>query len=557
MKVIFSLLLLCTVIALMLFGAFFYLSKNPHARLYSIYRELSLKFDIWSPIKRKGFQNVIERSGIKRYPHTTGASWRDINQDGYLDLFILGGPGKRMLYLNNGNGTFTDVTERTGIGAFSWPWSAVFGDYNNDGCPDLYIVNGGGSKGEPGLQDALYRNNCDGTFTDITGRAGIRDKLNGRGAAWADYNSDGYLDLYVANYGSIADDGTWVAQPNILYENNGNGTFTDVTKKAGVIGMANCPNEVRKNKSSLHHPNKMHQKNAYQPIWFDYDGDGKIDLFVATENGVSPLYRNNGNGTFQDVTYAAGLCTMGTNMGVTVGDYDNDGNLDIYTTNAGQNYLWRNNGDGTFSEISRKSGVANTLSLGWGTEFLDYDNDGHIDIFVANGSTATPSANLWDSDLGEFKLDKLFKNRGDGTFSDVSLMEGIEGNDAKEAAAVGDYNNDGFVDILVLSSAYTDLALHRLYQNQGNKNHWITIQLVGTKSNRDAIGAKILLTSGGRTQIREIISGSSYVSQSSLWQTFGLGLASRIDTIEIKWPSGTIQQLQNIKADQKIVVIEQ
>jgi len=499
------------------------------------------------------FLDVLDNSGIKREEPLTGAAWADYDSDGFLDL-LLGGKTTK-LYHNNGNGTFTDATKKSGI-LFGPTKAGVFGDYDNDGCPDLYLT-------AFGLRtDSLYRNNCNGAFTDVTKKSGIKKELyNGFGAAWADFDNDGYLDLYVTSYGiaKVSDTNELLLightnEPNVLYHNNRDGTFTDVTDKAGVSGMTTCSAFALKLvKGTL--PKGWPYKESYQPIWFDYNNDGEIDLFIATDAGISPLYQNNGNGTFTEVTKEAGLCRGGTGMGVTVGDYDTDGNMDIYITNVGANYLWHNNGDGTFSEMGAEAGVADPLTIGWGTGFFDYNNDGFLDLYSVNG-TVSRRAGISNPEIGKVMLDKLYKNNGVGTFREVAASEGIIGDYSKEAAAFGDYDNDGFTDVVVLTSYFTGDSRSHLYKNQGNKNHWITIQLIGTKSNRDSIGARITLTANGKTQIREVVSGSSYISQNSLWQTFGLGKTNKVDEIEIRWPSGIKKVLRNIKTNQKLIITE-
>ena len=496
------------------------------------------------------FKNVIEDSGITLNRGTWGAAWADYDGDGWLDLTLFAGRGNLLLYKNRGDGTFTDVTERTGIeppGAFAV--AGAFGDYNNDGCPDLYLAQGGWLRGESGVpSDMLYQNNCDGTFSTITKEAGIKNLYYGIGVAWADYNNDGFLDIYVANRGSIDKEGVYVYEPNILWRNNGDGTFTDVALELGVTGVASSCLDSSRYLPEIPSDAQKLKKMAFQTVWFDYNNDNLPDLFVATEELPSPLYRNRGDGTFAEVTAEAGLCRSASNMGVAVGDYNNDGFIDLYVTNEGANYLWRNNGDGTFRQDANILGVEDAKSLGWGTEFLDYNNDGYLDIYVANGRI--PERNII------LRFDKLYKNKEGEEFLEVASLEGIKGNTITRAFAFGDYNNDGFVDLFVGSSPFANRINHRLYQNQTNKNNWFTVQLIGTKSNRDAIGARIVATIGSVRQTREVRSGASYASQNSLWQTFGLGSASIVDTLKVHWPSGARTEIHNIGANQKIVIIE-
>lgn len=497
-----------------------------------------------TPLK-PAFLDVLDDAGIKRETHLTGAAWADYNNDGFLDLLLTG--DRVRLYRNNGNGTFMDIAQKSGI--VSMPTTnGVFGDFDNDGCKDLFLV----GFVQP---NRLYRNNCNGTFNDVTNKAGIKSaSYHGYGAAWGDYDNDGYLDIYVADYGYNKPNDIYVSEPNILYRNNRDGTFSDVTEKAGVSGATNCADFARKRLPGA--PQGWPYKESYQPIWFDYNNDGKIDLFIATDAGISPLYRNNGDGTFTEVTKEAGLCRQGHGMGVTVGDYDNDGNLDIYVTNTGVNFLWHNNGDGTFSEVGAELGVADPRTLGWGAGFFDYNNDGNLDLYAVNGWVPVPPRGYIDPEIGKLKVDKLYKNNGDGTFVQVASDEGIYGDYSKEAAAFGDYDNDGFTDVFVATSYYISDIRHHLYKNQGNKNHWITIALIGTKSNRDSIGARITLTVNGKKQMREIIAGSSFIAENSLWQTFGLGKTNKVDEIAIRWPSGMKKILKNVEVNQKLIIAE-
>ena len=326
------------------------------------------------------FADVIETSGIKREVGLRGVAWADYDNDGYLDLLITG--QKTRLYHNNRNGTFTDITEKAGIFPKS-STAGIFGDYDNDGCKDIFFV------GYDDQANSLYHNNCNGKFTNVAEKAKIKKTAyRGFGAAWADYDNDGYLDLYVASYGiPTFDPRSLISQSNVLYHNNKDGTFSDVTEKAGVDGFTNCGEFIRK--YTVGAPEKWPFKESFQPVWFDYNNDGKIDLFIATDAGISPLYRNNGDGSFTEVTKEAGLCRGGTGMGASVGDYDNDGYLDLYVTNVGSNFLWHNNGNGTFSEVGADAGVVNPLTLGWGANFFDYDNDGYLDLYSVNGTVSS------------------------------------------------------------------------------------------------------------------------------------------------------------------------
>ncbi len=499
------------------------------------------------------FSDVLDLSGIQRQKQPAGVSWVDFDNDGKLDLLV-SGIGIH-LYHNNGDGSFTDVTTKAGLEG-KRATVAVFGDYNNDGCDDLFMAfKQKKIPGTSGTPYSLYKNNCNGTFTEVKNAFPKgTEAWHAFGASWADYDNDGLLDLYISNYGYQVSGKEYQSEPNILFHNNGDGTFTDVTEKANVSGNSKS--------CDLTDPwalqNKITggpYKESYQPVWFDYNNDGKVDLFVANDSGVSPLYRNNGDGTFTDATKDSGLCRLGSSMGVAVGDYDNDGNLDLYVTNTGANYLWHNKGNGTFEEIAAQMKIADPLSIGWGANFFDYDNDGNLDLYVTNGTVAGQE-NIWDPNIGKQKIDRLYRNNGDGSFTDVAQSEGISGDDPKEAAAYADFNNDGFLDIYVATTDKINSQKERLYKNSGNKNHWLTVKLTGEKSNKDAVGARIILKSSGKTQIREVKTGSSFISQNSLWQTFGLGSAVKIDAVEIHWPSGIKTILHDIKPDQNLVVNE-
>jgi len=498
------------------------------------------------------FINVAEKSGLA-ISLSNGASWGDYDSDGNLDLLTAKG-----LYRNQGDGTFAPA----GINAKFLQAPGVFGDYNNDGCPDIYIVRSGDSPSldAKAFPDVLFKNNCDGTFTDITEQAGIRNLYHGVSASWADYNNDGYLDIYVLNRGILLGGALDVLtipykfEPNILYRNNGDGTFTDVTDEAGADGLLDC-DEYKNDPNGL--VRKM--KVPFQPLWFDYNNDNRIDLFLVSDSYTSPLYKNNGDGTFTQVTKESGLCfhERKSNMGAAIGDYDGDGSLDIYVPNGGDNYLWFNNDDGIFTDVAKEAG-ANELGYGWGTEPLDFDNDGDLDIIVVNGNNRLRAKYYDVPELKHNDLDELLRNNGDGTFSSVGQSEGIvHGNKIAYSVAVADYNNDGFPDIFIPIAGERHLAATSLlYKNRGNANHWITIQLIGTQSNRDGIGARITVRSGDKTQIREVITGTSYLAQTSPWPTFGLGASGNIDTLTVRWPSGIVQTFRDIPIDQKIIVKE-
>ena len=520
------------------------------------------------------FHHVHGGSGQKYFVETMGAgcAFFDCDSDGDLDLYAVNGaplpefvgnetPTNR-LYRNNGDGTFTDVTKRAAVGDTGYGTGCATGDYDNDGDLDLYVTNYG-----PNL---LYRNNGDGTFTDVTEHAAVGDSHWGSGCSFLDYDNDGDLDLYVANYLDYSLDDPRIdlipyivdyhgtrpsdlktyphphnfnGAPDRLYRNNGDGTFTDVADAAGVANF---------------------EGKSLGVVVTDYDDDGDPDLYVANDMVGNFLYRNNGDGTFTDVGLISGV---GYNengqeeggMGVAAGDYDNDGWMDLIVTNfQHETYtLYRNNGDGTFTDVSFASGTGRVTRpyLGWGVGFFDYNNDGYSDLFAANGHVQDNIEKL-DGSTSYPQRNLLFCNNGDGTFADASLKsgDGMRLVKASRGTAFGDYDNDGDVDLFVLNSnERADL----LRNDGGNQNNYLTVRTVGTVSNRDGIGARVRVVSGRLRQVKEVRSGSSYLSQNDLRVHFGLGSRSTVDTLMIRWPSGTVQVLKNIPVNRVWTVTEQ
>ncbi|HID94786.1 MAG TPA: CRTAC1 family protein, partial [Candidatus Latescibacteria bacterium] len=454
------------------------------------------------------------------------------------------------LYRNNGDGTFTDVTREAGVGDTSFGMGASAADYDNDGFIDIYVTNFG--------PNILYRNNGDGTFTDVTEAAGVGDDGLGVSSAFFDYNNDGYLDLYVANYvdspvkknkwcgrGSIGlycSPDEFDGRSDVLYRNNGDGTFTDITKKAGLYTTAG---------------------RGLGVVCGDYDNDGDIDIYVANDRTPNFLYRNNGDGTFTDVALFSGVAfnedgMAEAGMGVDFGDYDNDGDLDIIVINFlhESNTLYRNQGGSFFTDVTFQVGLGKESFpyTAFGTNFFDYDNDGDQDIFCANGHV-DPNISLIDRSSSYPQMNQLFRNNGDGTFTEVSLDSGdyFLVKEVSRGAAFGDYDNDGDVDIYVVNSNQRATLLRN---EGGNQNNWLMIKMVGRKSNRDGIGARIKVWSGSTFQMDEVKSGSSYASQNDLRMHFGLGKRDKAELIEIRWPSGTLQRLKDVPANQILTVVE-
>ena len=516
------------------------------------------------------FEHHDGRSGRRYFiePLGAGAAFFDYNNDGFQDIYFVNGadlpgmtsnePPRNALYHNNGDGTFTDVTEAAGVGDTGYGMGCTVGDYNNDGFSDLYVTNFG--------PNVLYHNNGDGTFTDVTDLVGTGDARLGTGCAFADYDNDGFLDLYVTNYvqytlksdkvctnkgvRTYCDPRLYAGELDILYHNSGDGTFTDVTEAAGFSKATG---------------------RGLAVVFGDYDDDGDVDLYIANDADQNFLYRNNGDGTFSDVSLIAGvgLSEDGeaeNGMGVDFGDYNNEGRLDLVVTNfQGQtNTVYRNEGNGLFSDRSyaSKIGVVSLPYLAWGVSFFDYDNDGYQDLFIANGHL---QENVREFDpIGFYEQPNLlFRNNRDGTFDEVGMGsgQGSVGEDVilpplervSRGAAFADYDNDGDLDLLVTNLR----ASPDLLRNDGeNRNAWLILKLVGTRSNRDAIGARVKVRTGKATQIREVRSGSSYLSQNDMRLHFGLGRYKQVDLIQIRWPSGLHERLEKIQANQILTLIE-
>jgi hypothetical protein len=432
------------------------------------------------------------------------AAWGDFNNDGNLDLFVSVIQGPNLLFTNNGNGTFTRITTGSlSTGSYVSAGSA-WGDYDNDGFPDLFIsVNG-----SPPNNDLLYHNNGNGTFTQITTGAIVSSGGKGNACAWGDYDNDGYLDLYVINSD----------QNNFLFHNNGNGTFTRITSGPLVTATG----------------------NSQGCAWGDYDNDGYLDLFV-TRSGNNLLLHNNRNGTFTLITNGP-VVAFSSGGPCAWGDYDNDGYLDLFATGGGPNstsLLYHNNGDGTFTRITNGPVANDIIGYNGGCAWADYDNDGFLDLFI--------------SVIGNQNL--FYHNNGDGTFSKVITGSVVTDGNAI-GCAWGDYDNNGFPDLFTGGAGVPG----HLYRNNGNTNNWLTVQCLGRVSNRSGIGAKVRIkaTIHGQTmwQLREISGGGGLGSQNDLRCGFGLGDATNVDVVRIEWPSGIVQEFTNVAAKQLLTVKE-
>jgi hypothetical protein len=496
---------------------------------------------------------IIETTG-------TGVAIFDYDNDGWPDIFIVNGttiegfPAAKApsnhLYHNNHDGSFTDVTEKAGLVATGWGQGVCVGDYDNDGWEDLYVTYYG--------KNRLYHNDH-GVFSEVADQAGVAGtgKAWGTGCAFIDYNRDGRLDLMVANYVDFDLANTpapgqgvscvWKGVPvmcgprglpgakNILYENLGNGTFADVTRKAHI------------DETGGHY--------GFGVATLDFDDDGWPDIYVACDSAPSILYHNNRDGTFTDVAVMAGVAfnedgQEQAGMGVTVADFNGDGRLDIFKTNFSDDTptLYRNDGDGNFSDVTSASGLAaHTQYLGWGTMFFDFDNDGWPDLILANGHVY-PEVDKFHLGSSYLETRLLYRNNGNGTFSDVSSTAGPGINTASSARglAVGDLWNDGQLSV-VISNVNAKPSL--LVNSVRSGNHWVAFRTVGTRSNRDGMGAKITVKIGKRTLVDEVRSGSSYISQNDLRVHFGLGSATKIDSVQVRWPSGLAEQFDNVVED--------
>ena len=502
-----------------------------------------------------------------------GVAFYDYDNDGWLDIFLVNGtrlegfpagqePTNR-LYKNNRDGTFTDVTAQAGLVHSGWGQAVCVGDYDNDGFDDLFITYFG--------KNVLYHNNGNGTFTDVTAKAGVATdgKRWNTGCAFLDYDRDGRLDLFVANYidmdlatapvpesGPCLYKGVMVAcgppgmngGKNILFHNNGNGTFSDVSEASGITNANGT--------------------YGLGVLTADLDNDGWPDIYVADDSTASALYQNLKNGKFQDIAIDAG-CALSADgkpqagMGISAGDYDLDGNLDLVKTNfAGDTpSLYHNLGGATFEDATFPAGLGrHTQFLGWGVGFFDFDNDGWPDILICNGHVY-PEVEQLRTEAGYAQRKLLYHNMHNSHFADVSEEAGpaISEPSASRGCAFGDFDNDGDIDFVI--NCVNDVP--RLVRCDSTlKHNWIKVRTIGTKSNRSGIGARLRCVAQipGETkphsQIDEVRSGGGYLSQSDLRVHFGIGKAEKVDLIEIKWPSGAVDTLKDIKPNQVIYVKE-
>lgn len=533
------------------------------------------------------FQDVSEKAGLTKWTHKMGTPSKtyivetkgsgvcllDYDNDGWLDIFIVNGStfdaldGKETsphaaLFHNNHNGTFTEVAKIAGVTNDRWGIGCAAADYDNDGWPDIFVSNWG--------KNRLYHNNHNGTFSDVAEKAGVTLGNWSSAATWGDYDGDGKLDLFVAGYVHFDRNNLPVAEqngvpnsyctfrgekvscgprglkgePDHLFHNNGDGTFTDVSEKAGVA-----------------------DKPGYYglgAVFADINNDGKIDLLVGDDSTPNYLYLNKGDGTFEDVSYASGFAVNGVgqetaSMGIAVGDYENNGMLDVFDTTFSDNYkpLYHNEGDANMTDVSYDMGLGEITVpfLSWGDAFFDYDNDGWKDLMMADGHVY-PQADIYPWGTSWKERPMLFHNLGGKKFEAVPAVEGTGLADviAGRGMAVGDLFNDGKVDAVINVMDGHPVLLRNVNDDH---NHWLEMKLVGgAKSPRDAVGATVYVTAGGMRQREDVLSGGSYLSTNDPRPHFGLGQATKVDDVEVHWPSGKVEHFAVPGVDRIVTLTE-
>lgn len=506
-----------------------------------------------------GINHVYAQSAIMG----GGVVFFDYNKDGWEDIFVTGGNNPCRLYKNKGNGTFQDVTQASGLMLADsiYTMGAVAGDIDNDGDKDLFITTWGKFFFYTDIPNLLFKNNGNGTFTNISASAGITQKYWSSSATMGDYDLDGYLDIYVANYIDtprvVLNQGTvtgyaHVPQPDLLYLNNYNNTFTEVAVNVGVADMG----------------------IGLGAAFTDFDNDHDVDIYVANDFAQwlksSTMYRNNyPANNFTDIGGPGSINSKMFGMGVAIGDYDGDGDLDYYETNIGRNKLYRNNGNGAFADATTVTGTEdawvspNRAATGWGTMFGDFDNDKDVDLYVNNGYMESgDSANVPIS--ANYNYNALFKNNGNNTFTNIAATAGVEGTGyLGRGSAMSDYDKDGDLDIFSVVEDYfpenypANVPLKsQLFKNTITGTKWLEVKLVGTYCNKDGYGSHITAYIGNKAYLREIDGGSSHCSHNSTIAHFGLGTATKVDSLKIVWLGGHTQMLYNVVANQILTVTE-
>jgi enediyne biosynthesis protein E4 len=534
------------------------------------------------------FKDISESAGLTKWTHKMGTPQKtylletkgsgigliDYDNDGWLDIYVVNGstfdaldgkqtPPHAALFHNNHDGTFTDVAAQAGVTNDRWGMGVAIADYDNDGWPDIFVSNWG--------ENRLYHNNHDGTFTDVAEKAGVTLGNWSSGATWGDFDGDGRLDLFVAGYLHFDRNHLPVAtengipaayctfrgeqvscgprglkgEPDHLFHNNGNGTFTDVSQKAGVA-----------------------DKSAYYglgTVFADINNDGRLDLLVGNDSTPNYLYLNKGNGTFEDASYASGFAVNGVgqevaSMGLALGDYENNGLLDIFDTTFSDNYkpLYRNEGAANLTDVSYEMGLGEITVpfLSWGDAFIDYDNDGWKDLLMADGHVY-PDADRYNWGTSWKERPMLFHNLGGKRFEPVPAVEGTGLADviAGRGMAVGDLFNDGKVDAVINVMDSHPVLLRNV---NADHHHWLELKLVGgSKSPRDGVGSTVYLTANGIRQRQDVLSGGSYLSSNDPRPHFGLGSATKVDDLEVHWPSGKIDHLAVSGVDRILTITEQ
>ncbi len=546
---------------------------------------------------------------------TPGVSWGDYNNDGNIDIFItanfdpsdLNSTSQPHLMHNNGDGTFTDVTEEAGLAYESQSQAGVWGDYDNDGDLDIYISEFGtgfaehsisipqeyvdrmqenenateGDRWDVGRANKLFQNNGDGTFSDVTEFANVGNAGHSTGSQWVDYDLDGDLDLYSLNWGVYIDKlNTAYSETNVLYRNDGDGTFTDVTRDAELLGglfegpgpepgtfqrskthRADITASATSSSGQIMHDSPYGTGMSWSALWFDHNLDGYPDVFIATDFGVSPLYINEGDGTFELYSVEAGLDLPGTGMGVDAGDYDQDGDLDLCQSNLGPEYIWNKKDADSYEQVvnagkGEQSGffAAGAVQTTWVCEWFDYDNDGDLDLFFSSGAVSAyipKRDNIMYLNIGDWSDDE-------GNFVDVLHEVGLytDPNEKTQGAAVADFDNDGDLDLL-LGNSNQPIRLFENLADEYEDRNWITFDLVGTESNKQAIGARITLwVDDNQFQVQQKFGCSGSFGCSDDRMHFGLGSTNEIDSVVVEWPSGSKSTYFEIDINQVVTLYE-
>lgn len=503
------------------------------------------------------------KSAAKHLPESSGpgCAFLDYDNDGWMDIYLVNSgkanfytpekPLRNALYRNNRDGTFTDVTEKAGVSGGGYGMGVAVGDYNNDGLPDMYVTQVG--------HNILYRNNGDGTFTDVTEKAGVACDGWSSSAVWFDYDNDGRLDLFVCQFVQFDINAScgldakgrhhyciptgFKPRPSRLFHNNGDGTFTDVSEESGI---------------------GAHLGKAWGVVATDLNNDGRMDLFVSNDTVANFLFMNRGGGRFEENGFAAGVAYSSegrarSGMGVDSADYDNDGWMDLFVANIDEEIfsLYHNDHDGTFDDVAMQAGIGMSTRWmsGWGMKFFDYDNDGDLDLILCNGFPDDLIDDLGTQVTWQEPL-LLFHNDGK-MFSDVSARSGPVFHErfAARGLAVGDFNNDGAVDVLV---GVNDAAPVLLKNNAAKGSHWLGVKLVGKKSNPDAIGAKVTYKAGDLTRSRMKVGGGSFLSSHDPRMVLGIGPRRKVDWLEVRWPQpgGAVERFTDLPMDRYITIVE-